>query len=138
MVLGSWGCRRGGRPHFTAKDEEGSADSSKIEGTLQRGIVLGSYFGPQMWQIPVVFTMRSRDPKGGQEGVLLGSYLRCLGRSRGEHGVRVGSYLQCLGRFRGFRCLVLLAAGVLPSVFRTFSGSRRGAVGVLPSVFRTF
>ena len=46
----------------------------------------------------------------GQEGVLLESYLRCLGRSRGENGVLVGSYLRCLGRFRGFRCLTLLAA----------------------------
>ena len=100
LVLGGFGVLgvpEGGRPHFTAKDEEGSADSSKIEGTPQIGVVLGSYFGPQMWQIPVVFAMRSRDPKGGQEGVLLGSYLRCLGRSRGDNGVPVGSYLRCLG-----------------------------------------
>ena len=101
MVLELLGVPEGVGPLFTAQNEEGSADSSNIEGTPQMGVVLGSYFGPQMWHIPVVFTMRSRDPNGGQEGVLLGSYLRCLGRSRGENGVLVGSYLRCFGRVRG-------------------------------------
>ena len=86
LVLGGFGVLgvpEGGDPHFTAKDEEGSAYSSKIEGTPQKGVVLGSHFGPQMWQIQVVLAMRSRDPKGGSKMVLFGSYLRCLGRSRG-------------------------------------------------------
>ena len=40
-----------------------------------------------MWQILMVFTMRSRDPKGGPKGMVLGSYLRCLGRVMGQKGV---------------------------------------------------
>ena len=52
------------------------ADSSKTEGTPPGGVMFGSFVGPQMWHILMVFTMRSRGPKGGQKLVLLGSYLR--------------------------------------------------------------
>ena len=82
--FGVLGVPEGGRPHFTAKDEEGSADSSKIEGTPQGWIMLGSLFGPQMRHIQVVFTMRSRFPKGGPKGMHVGSYVRCLERFKGS------------------------------------------------------
>ena len=79
MVLsgfGALGGAGGGGTPFTAQNEEGSADSSKTEGTPPGGVIFGSSFGPQMWHIFMVFTMRSRGPKGGQKVVLLGSYLR--------------------------------------------------------------
>ena len=72
----SWGCRRGGGPLLLPRMRKVRADSSKTEGTPPGGVILGSLFGLQMWHILMVFTMRSRDPKGGQKVVLLGSYLR--------------------------------------------------------------
>ena len=66
----------GGGPLLLPRMRKVGADSSKTEGTPQGGVILGSCFGPQMWHILMVFTMRSRGPKGGQKVVLLGSYLR--------------------------------------------------------------
>ena len=71
-------------PPVTAQNEEVGADSSKIEGTPQGWIILGSLFGPQMRHIQVVFTMRSRFPKGGPKGMHVGSYVRCLERVMGS------------------------------------------------------
>ena len=39
------GAQRGGGTPFNAQNEEGSADSSKTEGTPPRGGLLGSIFG---------------------------------------------------------------------------------------------
>ena len=94
MVLESRGCPKGGGTPFNAQNEEGSADSSKTEGTPQRGVILGSFFGPQMWHILMVFTMRSRDPNGVPKLVALGSLLRCLGCPRGPKRVVLRSLLR--------------------------------------------
>ena len=48
MVLsgfGVWGVPKGGGTPFNAQNEEGSADSSKTEGTPPRGGLLGIMFG---------------------------------------------------------------------------------------------
>ena len=69
MVLELLGVPEGVGPLFTAKNEEGSANFSKLiknRGYPQRKVILESCFGPQLWQIPTVFTMRSRAPKGVQ------------------------------------------------------------------------
>ena len=81
------GAQRGGGPPFNAQNEEGSADSSKTEGTPPGRVFWGSFLGPQMWHILMVFTMRSRDPNGGPNFVALGSLLPCLGCPRGPKRV---------------------------------------------------
>ena len=76
MVLELLGVPEGEGPLLLPRMRKVAADSSKTEGTPPGGVILGSFFGPQMWYILMVFTMRSRGPKGFQKVVLLGSYLR--------------------------------------------------------------
>ena len=105
---GLGGAGGGGTP-FTANNEEGSADSSKPEGTPPGEGNYGVIFGTQMWYILMVFTMRSRDPNGGLILVAFGSLLRCLGGVRGfKRGVqRVPSSMirKILGHRSLLRCL---------------------------------
>ena len=127
----------GGETPFNAKNEEGSADSSKTEGTPQRGVLLGSCFGPQMWQILMVFTRVRRfqalQAIGGDWAPTLVVSDVQRGPKRGVFEGSRGSLLRCLGRFRGFRRFeAFQALGLLPSWFRTCKRGPKGAFSRVP------